>query len=353
MLLDLCWRLARPLLFREDPEDAHRRVMGQLARWPRLSAALLETFAGRPDPALQTPVGPLKMGGPIGLAAGLDKDGEAIRAWPAMGFGFVEVGTVTPRPQAGNPRPRLFRLPEDGALINRMGFNNGGVDALRRHLQELRDADQWPQVPVGANIGKNKDTPNDAAERDYLQGVVTLSPLVDWFTVNVSSPNTPGLRALQEPKRLARLLDSVVAAARPRPVWLKLAPDLEPTPLAEAVDVAVQAECAGIVATNTTISRPDNTGRLGETGGLSGRPLWPLARERIAQTVRAADGRVPVIGVGGIHSVDQVEDLLAVGCAAVQLYSGLIFEGPGLPSRLHRELLQRRLAASASRTGTP
>ena len=349
MLLDLAWNLARPMLFRMDAEEAHRFVLERLERSPNLAATLLRALAERPAPEQAIDVGPLRLAGPVGLAAGLDKDGEAIPVWPALGFGFVEVGTVTPRPQAGNPRPRMFRLKEEGALINRMGFNNGGVEALQRRMHELRAADRWPAVPVGANIGKNKDTPNDEAERDYLRCVVSLSPLVDYFTVNVSSPNTPGLRALQEPERLSRLLDTVVGAARPRPVFLKLAPDLEPTALAEAVEVAIEAECTGIIATNTTISRPGTTGRLEEGGGMSGAPLWPLASERIGQVVDAAAGRVPVIGVGGIHTVEQVEQLLARGCHAVQIYSGFIFEGPGLPARLHRQLRTRRAERPALR----
>lgn len=347
MLLDLAWTLTRPLLFRMDAEDAHRFVLERLAATPRLAAAMLGAMADGPDAGQAVQVGPLRFAGPIGLAAGLDKDGEAIPVWPALGFGFVEVGTVTPRPQVGNPRPRMFRLKEEGALINRMGFNNGGVEALRARLQALRASGRWPSVPVGANIGKNKDTPNDEAERDYLLCVVSLSPLVDYFTVNVSSPNTPGLRELQEPERLSRLLEAVVTAARPRPVFLKLAPDLEPSALSEAVHVAVEAECTGIIATNTTISRPGTTGRLDERGGMSGAPLWPLAAERIGQVVEAAAGRVPVIGVGGVHTVEQVEQLLAVGCHAVQVYSGMIFEGPALPGRLHKALRLRRAARPA------
>lgn len=347
MLLDLAWTLARPLLFRMDAEDAHRLVLRRLEASPRLAAALLQTLADGPGPDQAVDVGPLRFAGPVGLAAGLDKDGEAIPVWPALGFGFVEVGTVTPRPQAGNPRPRMFRLKQEGALINRMGFNNGGVEALQQRMQDLRAADRWPSVPVGANIGKNKDTPNDDAERDYLRCVVSLSPLVDYFTVNVSSPNTPGLRALQEPERLSRLLDSVVGAARPRPVFLKLAPDLEPSALAEAVEVAIEAECAGIIATNTTISRPGTTGRLEQAGGMSGAPLWPLASERIGQVVDAAAGRVPIIGVGGIRTTAQVEQLLARGCHAVQIYSGFIFEGPALPGRIHRELRTRAVTPRA------
>ncbi len=343
-MLGPLWRLARPLLFRMDAEEAHEQVIGALERWPRLSKALLGALAGPPDPSLACAVGPLRVAGPIGLAAGLDKDGRALSVWPALGFGFVEVGTVTPRAQAGNPPPRLFRLPQSGALINRMGFNNGGAVALAARMAALREAGGWPSVPVGANIGRNKDTPNTAAERDYLDCVIALTAQVDWFTVNVSSPNTPDLRALQAPDRLRGLLMEVCGAARPRPVFLKLAPDLSASEMAESVEVAIEAGCAGVIATNTTLSRPGDTGSSGEAGGLSGGPLWPLAQERIGDALRQAAGRIAVIGVGGVHRPDQAEALLAMGCAAVQLYSGLIFEGPALPGLLNAALAKKRIA---------
>jgi dihydroorotate dehydrogenase len=284
---------------------------------------------------------------PLGLAAGLDKDAEALPVWPSLGFGFVEVGTVTPRPQQGNPRPRLFRLPRERALINRMGFNNAGVEAMRARMGALRDADLWPSVPVGANIGKNKDTPNDSAELDYEICTRSLRDLVDYFTVNVSSPNTPGLRELQAPDRLRALLTTVLEAAQSKPVFLKLAPDLEPDALQEAVDVAISSGCSGIIATNTTISRPGKTGRSGERGGLSGAPLWPLARSRIHVALAAANRRVPVIGVGGVDSASRAQELLNAGCAAVQLYSALIFHGPGLPGRILSGLSPHQLESSS------
>lgn len=341
MLLDLAWRLTRPMLFSLDAEEAHRAVLGTLERWPRLTTAMLGALAGDPPRGLDRTLGPLRIASPIGLAAGLDKDGEAISTWPALGFGFVEVGTVTPRPQAGNPKPRMFRLKPEGGLINRMGFNNGGLTALVDRMQALKAAGRWPRVPVGANIGKNKDTPNDEADDDYRANVAGLRGLVDYFTVNVSSPNTPGLRDLQAPERLDRLLRAVIDTADGVPVFLKLAPDLEPTALAEAVEVAMEARCLGIIATNTTISRPGETGRTGEGGGLSGAPLWPLAQERIGQVVDAVAGRGPVIGVGGVDRPDRAEALLDAGCAAVQVYSGLIFEGPGLPLRILRHLARQ------------
>ena len=334
----LLWRLARPLLFTMDAEEAHERVISSLERWPRLSAALLGALAGPPDPRQAVTVGPLRFAGPVGLAAGLDKDGRALEVWPALGFGFVEVGTVTPRPQVGNPPPRLFRLPAEGALINRMGFNNGGALALADRLRALRAAGRWPKVPVGANIGRNKETPNDGAERDYLDCVVALTDQVDWFTVNVSSPNTPDLRALQAPDRLRGLLTEICGAARPRPVFLKLAPDLSASEMGESVEVAIEAGCAGVIATNTTLSRPGATGASGQAGGLSGAPLRELALARIGDAIAQARGRVPIIGVGGISAPAHAEALLSLGCAAVQLYTGLIFEGPDLPARIHTAL---------------
>lgn len=342
-MLDLLWRLLRPVLFSMDAEEAHEWAM-------RLTPAvtpILRLLGGSPDPGLAREVAGLQWGGPVGLAAGLDKDGVAIPAWAALGFGAIEVGTVTAKPQPGNPRPRLFRLVPERALINRMGFNNGGAAALAGRLRALREAGRWPQVPVGANIGKSKVVPNEEAVADYLESMDALRGLPDYFTVNVSSPNTPGLRALQEREPLARLLGAVIGRAQGRPVMLKLAPDLEPEALAEAVDVAAAAGCAAVIATNTTLSRPGTTGRPlaakggppePQAGGLSGAPLRPLARERIAQAIAAAQGRLPIVGVGGIGGAADARDLLDLGCAATQLYSALIFEGPGLPSRIHREL---------------
>ena len=332
--LDLAWKLARPALFRMDAEDAHRFTLHQLSQRPRLARNLLSSLAAPPAQQAPPALAGLRIRSPIGLAAGLDKDAEALPVWPALGFGFVEVGTVTPRPQAGNPRPRLFRLPRESALINRMGFNNGGLDAMRARMGAVRDADLWPSVPVGANIGKNKDTPNDHAEDDYTACATALHPLVDYFTVNVSSPNTPGLRALQAPERLGRLLRAVIDASGSRPVFLKLAPDLEPDALQEAVHVAIDSGAAGIIATNTTISRPGSTGRLEQKGGMSGAPLWELSRSRIHAALAAANRRVPVIGVGGVDSAERAQQLLDAGCAAVQLYSAMIFHGPGLIPRI-------------------
>ncbi len=330
--------LTRAALFRLDAERAHTWALKTVSAGGRPLAALARAALGAPSPAQARDVAGVRWAGPVGLAAGLDKDGLAIPFWAALGFGSIEVGTVTAHPQPGNPRPRLFRLPADRAVINRMGFNNHGSEALAGQLRALRERGRWPAVPVGANLGKSKITPLEDAPADYATSARRLHGLADWFTVNVSSPNTPGLRSLQDSDALARVLDAVLAEADATPVLLKLAPDLAPDALAEAVELACRHGVAGIVATNTTIRRDGLSRDPGEAGGLSGRPLWPLARARIGVAVEAAGGRVPVVGVGGIERADQVAELLALGCAAVQLYTALIYEGPGLPSRLHRAL---------------
>jgi len=330
------------MAFRADPEWAHRQTLVNLARFPRLNATLLRAITPRTPLDAPVHIGPLTLRSPIGLAAGLDKEGEAIPIWDAIGFGFIEVGTVTAHAQSGNPKPRLFRLVSERGIINRMGFNNEGSQALADRLRALRNTPLWPEAPVGANVGKSKITPLDEAEADYMASIERLHGLVDYFTVNISSPNTPGLRDLQQADRLRRLLTAVVPAAAPHPVLVKLAPDLSPESIPEIVDVIVQSGVTGIIATNTTSSRPHTTGRLEEGGGLSGAPLWPLAKERIGQVLAASNGRIPVIGVGGIESAEQVQELLHAGCAAIQIYSSLIFQGPGLVARLHRDLATLR-----------
>ena len=342
MLLDVLWSMTRPALFTLDPERAHRLTLENLHQRHALARQVLGTLAGPPDPRLKTRLGPLTLASPVGLAAGLDKDGEAVDVWPALGFGFVEVGTVTAHPQSGNPQPRLFRLRAERGLINRMGFNNQGSEALAQNLRALREAGRWPSVPVGANIGKSKITPLDEAVGDYLASVERLRGLVEYFTVNVSSPNTPGLRDLQSAEPLRQLLGAVVPAAQDTPVLVKIAPDLADEDLEAAVEVAIETGCTALIATNTTNTRPEQTGRTGEGGGLSGAPLWPLARRRIRQTLQIAGGRLPIVGVGGITGPEQARALLNDGCAAVQLYTGLIFEGPGLVHRIHQDLLRDR-----------
>jgi dihydroorotate dehydrogenase len=334
--LDAGWPLARALLFRLDAERAHELTLHALGAAPRLLGSAAGWLARVPPPAPRTVAG-VPFGGPVGLAAGLDKDGRAIPFWGRLGFGFVEVGTVTAHPQPGNDRPRLFRLVDDRAIVNRMGFNNAGSEALAARARALRERGTWSTVPIGANVGKSKVTPPEEAPADYATSVRRLRGLFDWFTVNVSSPNTPGLRALQDADALRALLPGVLEAAGGSPVFLKLAPDLADEALVAAVELCRELGVSGVVATNTTLRRDGLSRDPGEAGGLSGRPLWPLARQRIALVLQAA-GPLPVIGVGGIERADQVRELLDLGCAAVQLYTSFVYEGPGLPARLHREL---------------
>ncbi len=334
------YRVLRPLLFALPPETAHDWTLRLLAFAPRAWARVARLASGAPDPRLARTLGPLRLAGPVGLAAGLDKNGLAIPFWPALGFGFVEVGTVTALPQPGNPKPRLFRLPADRALVNRLGFNNQGSEALAERLRRLRAAGGWPAVPVGVNVGKSRATPVAEAVGDYVTSIGRLVGLADYFTINVSSPNTPGLRSLQDAAALSRLVPAAVETAAGTPVFLKLAPDLEREAMGEAVELSIAAGIAGFIATNTTVRREGLSRNPGEEGGLSGRPLAPLARRAIGHVLAAAAGRVPVVGVGGIETAAQVRELLAAGCAAVQIYTALIYEGPGLPARLHRELLR-------------
>jgi dihydroorotate dehydrogenase len=276
----------------------------------------------------------LELAHPVALAAGLDKDGHAVSGLYALGFSAVEVGTVTPRPQPGNPPPRLFRLPEQGALINRLGFNNAGAEAAATHLR----AALWRPGPLGINIGKNKDTPLDQAAEDYLLCVSRLAPHADYLVVNASSPNTPGLRQLQEPDRLAALLGQVRArmdaVAPGRPLFLKIAPDLGAEAIDGVVDVALAAGAVGLIATNTTITRPFAHPLAGEPGGLSGRPLRFLATETLRRAARRADGRLALWGVGGVATAEDVYERLRAGASVVQVYTGLVYQGPGLVRRL-------------------
>lgn len=338
----------RRLLFRLDPERAHDLASAALRaaqRTPGALALLSRRYAAR-DPIFRQQLWGLQFPGPIGLAAGFDKDGIAVHALASLGFGSLEIGTVTPRPQPGNPRPRLFRLPADHALINRMGFNNGGVAAMAARLAAGR-----PTVPLGINLGKNKDTPNDQAASDYVIGLESLYAYGDYFVVNVSSPNTPGLRELQGRDFLAGLLGqlqeknrrlaAVHGLARPRPLLLKLAPDLSPAALAEAVDVAAGVGLDGLIATNTTISRDGLATPpplCDEAGGLSGRPLRDRAAMVLAAVYRQTGGKLPLIGVGGIMSAADAYSRIRAGASLLQVYTGFIYNGPGFVRDLHRGL---------------
>ena len=337
-MLTLSWKLFRPLLFSMDAEKAHRFVLTQLDRNPKFVQSILSTGTKSPAPHLKTTLAGLELPSPIGLAAGLDKDGEAIPVWPSLGFGFIEVGTVTAHPQQGNPTPRLFRLVKEEGIINRMGFNNKGSEHLAERLRQYKEKGLWPAVPIGANVGKSKITPLEEAGEDYRISISRLQGLVDYFTVNVSSPNTPGLRELQSADNLAKLLDSALPAAKETPVFVKFAPDMNPDDLREAIDIVISKGGAGIIGTNTTNTRPNTTDRLQQKGGLSGLPLWPLAKEQIQLIVQHVDGRVPVIGVGGVNSAAKARELLDLGCTAVQIYSAIIYKGPGLISEINQAL---------------
>ncbi|MBO3270310.1 quinone-dependent dihydroorotate dehydrogenase [Hymenobacter defluvii] len=338
--------LVKPLLFQVDAERAHHLVFDNLKRAYRLpgTAAMLRGLYDFQHPALTREVFGLKFRNPVGLAAGFDKNAVLTDELAALGFGFLEIGTVTPRPQPGNAQPRLFRLPQDEALVNRMGFNNEGAAAAAQRLRQRRNR----QLIIGGNIGKNKDTPNEQAAQDYVACVEALHEVVDYFVVNVSSPNTPGLRQLQEREPLIQLLQQVQernqSLPQPRPLLLKIAPDLTDSQLDDILLIARETNLSGLVATNTTISRAelrtttDHVTSLG-AGGLSGRPLRARATEVIRYLHQRAGDALPIIGAGGIHSPQDAQEKLAAGAALVQLYTGFIYEGPALVGRINRALV--------------
>jgi dihydroorotate dehydrogenase len=332
------WRVLRPLLFRLDPERAHGLGVGLARRWSSIARGRLAASDIARDPALRRQAMGLSFPNPVGLAAGLDKDAEAVLAWQALGFGFVEVGTVTALPQPGNPRPRLFRLPADGALINRMGFNNAGAEAMTVRLTRLRERGVL-RIPLGVNIGKSKVVPAQEAARDYRRSFELLGELADYVVVNVSSPNTPGLRDLQTVDHLRRIIEAIQGLnqqlERPRPLLVKLAPDLADRDALACARAALDSGCSGLILTNTTV-RFDGlrTPTDGMSGGLSGRPLFGRSTE-LLRLVRDAVGPRPVlIGVGGVMDPGSAAGKLAAGADLLQLYTGLIYGGPGLVRRL-------------------
>jgi dihydroorotate dehydrogenase len=332
--------IVRRVLFSMDPEDAHVRTLRVLAALAPALGAAAPLFSVR-DARLTSTVCGLHFPTPVGLAAGLDKHAEAVTAWPRLGAGFVEVGTVTPKPQDGNPRPRLFRLLEDRALINRMGFNSVGADAVASHLRSVGAH----AAPIGINVGKNRDTPNESAAADYTRAIAALKPFADYFVVNVSSPNTAGLRDLQRPASIHDIVRVAMTAATEmapaRPVFVKLSPDLSDTELDETVDAVVAAGADGIVATNTTTSREAlRSTRAAESGGLSGAPLRHRATDACRRIYRRTAGRIPIIGVGGISSAEDAYERIRAGASLVQIYTALIYEGPGVFRRMNRGLLR-------------
>ncbi|CAN5194703.1 quinone-dependent dihydroorotate dehydrogenase [soil metagenome] len=336
--------ILRPLLFKFDPEKIHHFTFSSLRvllKIPGVSALVRNKYKNS-DPRLEREVFGIKFKNPVGLAAGFDKNAELFKELDQLGFGFIEIGTVTPKPQAGNEKKRLFRLPEDKAIINRMGFNNEGVNAVVERLKKNRS------VIIGGNIGKNKSTPNDKAVDDYLICFDALFDHVNYFVVNVSSPNTPNLRELQDKEPLTFLLktlqDKNKEKTSPKPILLKIAPDLTDSQLLDIIDIISETGIAGVIATNTTISR-DGLTSLGreEAGGLSGQPLKNRSTQVIKFLNDNSKGGFPIIGVGGIHCADDAIEKLKAGACLVQLYTGFIYEGPALINKINKRILKMKL----------
>lgn len=331
------YRLVRRWLFQLDPEKAHEHALDWAERAAH-RAVLRETCAALwhvRDGRLRQELFGLSFLNPVGLAAGFDKNAVAVGLWPALGFGFVEVGTVTPRPQPGNEPPRLFRLPEQQALINRMGFNNDGAQRVAARLPPAPHP-----IPVGVNLGKQKTTPLETAVEDYLTGLQAFEGRADFFVINVSSPNTPGLRQLQQAEQLDVLLGRLRVAQPATPLLVKIAPDLTTEQLTDIVALVRRHRLDGIVATNTTLQHP----RAAE-GGLSGAPLRARATECVRQLYRLAEGKLPIIGVGGIFNAKDAWEKICAGASLVEVYTGLVYEGPGLASAINRGLLRHLDAA--------
>lgn len=343
----MIYSLLKWFLFRLSAEKAHHlttSVFNSLVAIPLIGSFVKRIFAFE-HKDLQRTLWGLRFKNPVGLAAGFDKDGKYIKSMSALGFGFIEVGTITPRPQVGNPKPRLFRLIKDEAIINRMGFNNEGVDVLVDRLKALKRTD----VIIGGNIGKNKDTPNEDAYKDYLICFEKLYDHVDYFVVNLSSPNTPGLRSLQEKgplrKILQTLLDHRAKQNVSRPILLKIAPDLTEGQLDDVIEIVQELKIEGIIGTNTTVERKPlsaNANEISEigNGGLSGAPLARRATEVVGLIHKKSNGSIPIIGVGGINSGASAWDKMNAGASLVQIYSGFIYEGPFLVKRIKKSLLK-------------
>ena len=338
--------LFKPLLFLLEPEAAHRltiKIFNLILSIPRC-ATLFKKFYFIDDPKLKVHLWGLEFPNPVGLAAGFDKDGKYFGTMSHLGFGFIEIGTVTPLPQPGNDKPRLFRLPQDLGLINRMGFNNDGVGAMVSRLRNRKNN----TILIGGNIGKNKITPNENATDDYVICFEALFDLVDYFVVNVSSPNTPGLRELQEKAPLTHLLATLMdennKKGKPKPILLKIAPDLTDTQLDDIIDIVRETGIHGIIATNTTLDRGNLTEDITSIGmgGLSGAPLRDRSTEVIRYISQKSEGRVPIIGVGGITTATDALEKLKAGASLIQVYTGLIYEGPGLVKEINKAILKRK-----------
>jgi dihydroorotate dehydrogenase len=333
------YELIKPLLFQFDPENIHYAVTGGLRRVNRIWGvkSILKNLYQLEDKRLEREVMGLKFKNPLGLAAGFDKNASMIEELAEFGFGFIEIGTVTPLPQPGNEKPRMFRLPQDKALINRMGFNNQGVDVVAARLKQV----DRKGLIIGGNIGKNKLTPNDDAVSDYIKCFDRLFDVVDYFVVNVSSPNTPGLRELQEKEPLKHILNTLQQRNNKndisRPILLKIAPDLTDSQLDDIIEIVQETKIAGVIATNTTISRDDllsSENLKKESGGLSGKPLTIRSTEVIRYLSEHSNKSFVIIGVGGIHSPQDAIEKIKAGASLIQIYTGFIYEGPGLIKRI-------------------
>ena len=318
----------RPLLFSLDPETAHHLTIGLLQKASHFDPAMRVLRPFRPSSKPQTLFG-LNFPNPIGLAAGLDKNAVALPAWAALGFGFIEVGTVTAKAQHGNPKPRIFRLPEQQALINRLGFNNDGADAIAQRLRTLRESGRWPAVPVGINIGKSRVTPLEHATDDYLHSFRMLRDFADYITLNVSSPNTPALRELQEPEKLSHLLHTIGnEAGTPKPLMVKISPELSVPDLKAILTVCEENGVSGIIATNTTLDHSSIPPQLDQAGGLSGAPLQSKSTELVREI--AAHSTIPVVASGGISDAESAREKFQAGAQLIQLYTGFVYRGPQL-----------------------
>ena len=342
-LPDMYRSVIRPILFKYDPESVHHftfRMIKLIAKIPFVSTMIRNAYEVN-DPKLEREVFGLKFKNPVGLAAGFDKDAKLFNELSDFGFGFVEIGTLTPRPQSGNPKKRLFRLKDDSAIINRMGFNNGGVGEAVLRLKKNKG------VLIGGNIGKNKVTPNEEAVEDYKICFDALFDYVDYFVVNVSSPNTPNLRALQDKEPLKELLNTLqqknVSKPEQKPILLKIAPDLTDEQLLDIIEIVNETKIAGVIATNTTISREglsSDQHLTNEAGGLSGKPLTKRSTEVIRFLAEKSSHSFPIIGVGGIHTAQDALEKLEAGASLIQLYTGFIYEGPALIKSINKALLK-------------
>lgn len=339
-------KLIKPLIFKLEAEKAHNITLNLLSG--RILPFILNKFYAFDDKNLERKVGRLIFRNPIGLAAGMDKNSVALSAWDALGFGFAETGTVTPLPQEGNPKPRMFRLPEYGGIINRLGFNNCGADKFEENLKENKKKIS-PDFIVGVNLGKNKHTDLDDAFEDYRFTFQKCFETADYFTINVSSPNTEGLRQLQQKKYLNEILKNLqlvnkklddIYSESQKDIYLKISPDLSEAELDDIIETAIDNNITGIIATNTTISRKTLPAGNYEQGGLSGKPLEPISNAVIDYVIKKSSGKLAVIACGGISSYDDVKEKFDLGASLVQLYTGLIYEGPALIKKIKKQIVK-------------